>query len=61
MSEQETYKVKLKPLTEKERQPVLVEVYPNDDGPLTDVQMEAIRATSPVSNLSDERITRRLF
>ena len=33
----------------------------NDDGPLTDAQMAAIRAASPVSNLPEERITRRLF
>jgi DNA-binding transcriptional regulator GbsR (MarR family) len=35
--------------------------YELDDGPLTDAQMAAIRAASPVSNLPEERITRRLF
>lgn len=35
--------------------------YEPDDGPLTPAQLAAIRAASPVSNLPEERITRRLF
>lgn len=35
--------------------------YPLDDGPLTQEQMEAIRKASSVSDLPEDRITRKLF
>lgn len=35
--------------------------YPADDGPLTDEQIEAIRAASPATNTPDENFTSKLF
>ena len=35
--------------------------YPEDDGPLTDEQIEAIRAASPATNTPAENFTQRLF